>query len=122
MTLAELVFFFPVFYIQLYAIKHSLDPTFAFYTVRLPTSSEFHPVVYPVGTCLSADFHIEWQLLLWTTYSGLFAGRLGIANMFIGSSLTITTLIFCMLVVGNVASTAIFSVLYGFFSGTCESL
>ena len=75
MTLAELVFFFPVFYIQLYAIKHSLDPTFAFYTVRLPTSSEFHPVVYPVGSSLSADFHIEWQLLLWTTYSRVIRGQ-----------------------------------------------
>ena len=35
MTLYEMVFFFPSFYLQLDAIKHGLDPTFAFYSVHL---------------------------------------------------------------------------------------
>lgn len=37
MTLYEVVFFFPSFYLQLDAIKHGLDSTFAFYSVR-PTT------------------------------------------------------------------------------------
>ena len=35
MTLYEVVFFFPSFNLQLDAIKHGLDSTFAFYSVRL---------------------------------------------------------------------------------------
>lgn len=35
MTFSEIVFFFPAFYIQLYAIKQGLHPTFAFYCVRM---------------------------------------------------------------------------------------
>ena len=39
-TLFEMVFFFPCFYIQLDAIKHGVNAELAFYSVRCCSSSE----------------------------------------------------------------------------------
>ncbi|EJD04780.1 MFS general substrate transporter [Fomitiporia mediterranea MF3/22] len=100
MTLYEMVFFFPAFYLQLDAIKRGLDPTFAFYSLSILNGVSFFGRLVP----------------------GFFARPLGVANMFVFSTAGATVLIFCMLAVRTIPGVATFAALYGFFSGAFITL
>ncbi|KAH8115033.1 MFS general substrate transporter [Phellopilus nigrolimitatus] len=100
MTLFELVFFFPSFYLQLDAIEHGLDATFAFYSLSILNGVSFIGRLMP----------------------GFFARSLGVANMLVFSTASSTVLIFCMLAVRTVSGVAAFAALYGFFSGAFVTL
>ena len=53
---------------------------------------------------------------------GFFARLLGVANMFVFSTLSATIVIFGMIAVRTVAGVSVFAAFYGFWSGSCMSL
>ncbi|THH08435.1 hypothetical protein EW145_g2707 [Phellinidium pouzarii] len=100
MAFMDISFFFPSFYIQLDAIEHGLDATFAFYSLSILNGLSFIGRLVP----------------------GFLARTLGVANMFLFSTIGTTLVIFCMLAVRNTGSVASFAAFYGFFSGALISL
>ncbi|RDB17216.1 Riboflavin transporter MCH5 [Hypsizygus marmoreus] len=93
-------FFFPYFYLQLFAILHGVDFNIAFYTISIMNASSFFGRIIP----------------------NLFADKLGPINCVIPSALGSGVLILAMFGVNSVASAVLFSILYGFFSGAVLSL
>ncbi|TDL20275.1 MFS general substrate transporter [Rickenella mellea] len=92
--------FFPIFYLQLDAIKHSLDPKFAFYSLSIMNGASVVGRIVP----------------------GFFAHSLGVMNMIFVCTSCCGILIFAMLGVKSVASVAVFAMLYGFVTGAYVTL
>ncbi|KAF7375852.1 MFS general substrate transporter [Mycena sanguinolenta] len=90
-----IAFYFPLFFLQLDAITHGIDPNFSFYALVILNASAFVGRVTP----------------------GFFAHSLGIANMVAGSAGCGSVLILGMIGLSNIANTAVLAVLYGFSSG-----
>ncbi|GLB39004.1 putative major facilitator superfamily protein [Lyophyllum shimeji] len=92
--------YFPIFFIQLEAIKNGLSPDFAFYTLVILNG------VNTIGRVLPT----------------ILVRRFGVFNLMIFSMLVLGTLIFCVLAVKDVPGTVVFTILYGFFSGSYAGL
>lgn len=109
--------YYPFFFVQLNAIQHGLDRTFAFYTVRNSnlfnrTISSFPPQIAIVnGTGILGRVSINFLV-----------HRLGVFNLVIFCTCTCSILIFCTLAVDDVPGTVIFSILFGYFSSACKKL
>ncbi|EIN07491.1 MFS general substrate transporter [Punctularia strigosozonata HHB-11173 SS5] len=99
-TLVLFGLFFPQFYIQLDAIEHHVDSTFAFYTVAIMNAASFVGRVVP----------------------SFIAHNFGVINMMLACTLACGVLIFAMLGVTGIGGTIAFSILYGFFSGSYIAL
>ncbi|TFK45004.1 major facilitator superfamily domain-containing protein [Crucibulum laeve] len=95
LTIFSLGFYFPIFYLQLNAITHGLNKTFAFYALVIMNFSTFCSRL----TC------------------GFFARRLGVENLIAGAAFTCSIMIFAMMKLDSVASVVVVAVLYGVFSG-----
>jgi MFS family permease len=92
--------FFPVFYLQLDAVLHGVDKNVAFYSLSVLSAASFIGRIIPGG--LATKFGVFNLLVLFTMATGV---------------ITLS-----MLGVHNNASTLIFSVFYGIFSGGAISL
>ncbi|XP_006455155.1 hypothetical protein AGABI2DRAFT_187594 [Agaricus bisporus var. bisporus H97] len=86
--------YYPFFFVQLNAIQHGLDRTFAFYTIAIVN-----------GTGILGRVSINFLV-----------HRLGVFNLVIFCTCTCSILIFCTLAVDDVPGTVIFSILFGYFS------
>jgi len=93
-------FYYPFFYLQVDAITHGLNPTFAFYSLVILNFSGIFGRLTP----------------------GFLAGRLGVEYMVAISSGLCSVFIFAMIGVGNVASVVLIAVFYGFFAGAFVAL
>ncbi|EIW63445.1 MFS general substrate transporter [Trametes versicolor FP-101664 SS1] len=96
MTVFATGFYFPLFYIQLDALTHGLDKTFAFYSLVIMNASSFVGRLSP----------------------GWFANRLGSHNIIVTATFCCAILIFGMIGISSVASVVVIAVIYGFFVGT----
>lgn len=92
--------FFPIFYLQLDAITHGIDPDFAFYTLAILNGASIFGRILP-------------NLLLHSV---------GVYNLIFFCTAVSAALIFALFGVESVGSTAVFAILYGFFSGAFISL
>ncbi|KAF5384219.1 hypothetical protein D9615_003456 [Tricholomella constricta] len=92
--------YFPIFFLQLNAIKNGIDPSLAFYTLVILNGAS------TVGRVLP----------------NLLVARLGVFNVMVPSVFISGVLVFCILGLKNAAGTIVFAVLYGFFSGAYASL
>ncbi|KAF5384260.1 hypothetical protein D9615_003435 [Tricholomella constricta] len=92
--------YYPIFFIQLNAIKNGIDPKLAFYTVTILNGASVLGRVFPT----------------------MLVPRLGILNTVIPSIFTAAILVFCTLAVHDAAGTIVFAILYGFFSGAYAGL
>ncbi|KAJ7334061.1 MFS general substrate transporter [Mycena albidolilacea] len=93
-------FYFPVIYIQLYAVQHSISSNLAFYSIAiLNISSAFGRIS---GNYLS-DLYGPFNVMVFSTF-------------FTGAS------IWAMLGIHNAGSLVAISILYGFFSGAWLAL
>jgi MFS family permease len=88
--------YYPIFFLQLNAIKNGIAPQLAFYTITILNGSSVVGRVIP----------------------NLLVPRFGPFNVVIPCALITTILIFCTLAVKDVAGTIVFAILYGFFSGS----
>ncbi|TFK38657.1 MFS general substrate transporter [Crucibulum laeve] len=95
LTFFTIGFYFPLFFLQLDAIKHNLSERFGFYALVMMNATSF-------VARMSA---------------GLLAQRLGVMNMITVSTGCCAVLIFCMIALKTVASVVLLAVIYGFFSG-----
>ncbi|KAJ7246927.1 MFS general substrate transporter [Mycena rebaudengoi] len=93
-------FYFPLFYLQLDATQHGLDPTFAFYALVIMNASSFVGRLFP----------------------GFVSHRLGVKPMITVALGCGAILILGMIGVQSVASVVIIGVLYGFFAGCIVAL
>ncbi|VDB94433.1 unnamed protein product [Peniophora sp. CBMAI 1063] len=92
--------FFPYFYLQLYSIKHGINSTIAFYTLAILNAGSIPGRIIP----------------------NLYARRIGIFNSIIFCCLSCAVLLFALYGISAAASTIVFSIIYGFFSGAFLSL
>ncbi|QRV80924.1 major facilitator superfamily transporter [Ceratobasidium sp. AG-Ba] len=92
--------FFPIFYLQLFAVVHGLDETLAFYSLAIMNAAS----------------------VLGRTIPNFFADRFGAFNLVISCSAISGALIFTMFGVKSSGTLIVFSILYGFFSGAYISL
>ncbi|KIM41319.1 hypothetical protein M413DRAFT_72154 [Hebeloma cylindrosporum] len=98
LTLAGL--YYPIFFLQLNAIKNGMDPHLAFYTLAILNGASGLGRVIP-------------NLLVY---------RLGAFNVLIPCVFLASVLVFCTLAIKDVAGTMVFAILYGFFSGSYVSV
>ncbi|KAI0311929.1 MFS general substrate transporter [Amylostereum chailletii] len=92
--------FFPYFYLQLYAILHGMDPTLAFYTLAILNGSSIPGRILP----------------------NFYADYIGPFNALTPSCFACGVLLIALLGIKSTASTIVFTVLFGFFSGAFLSL
>ncbi|KAF7303596.1 MFS general substrate transporter [Mycena indigotica] len=95
-------FYYPLFYLQLDAIQHGLDPTFAFYSLVIMNTSSFVGRLAP----------------------GFVAHRFAVQRMITVFAACGAVLILCMIALQDEASVIVIGILYGFFAGcivTCMS-
>ncbi|PPQ63899.1 hypothetical protein CVT24_010366 [Panaeolus cyanescens] len=92
--------YYPIFFVQLNAIKNGINPTLAFYTITILNGASVVGRVVP----------------------NLFVHKTGPFNMIIPCIFVSALLVFCTLAVDNAPGTIIFAILYGFFSGSYISL
>ncbi|CAL1704013.1 unnamed protein product [Somion occarium] len=93
-------FYFPLFYLQLNAITHGLDVTFAFYAVAILNG------VSVIGRILPT----------------FVAARFGVINMLAFCMYSCSILVFGLLGVKTVGGTVAFSVIFGLFGGGLVTL
>ncbi|KAJ7075926.1 MFS general substrate transporter [Mycena belliarum] len=93
-------FYYPLFYLQLDATQHGLDPTFAFYALVIMNAASFVGRLVP----------------------GFVAHRWGVKTMITVASGCGAVLILAMVGIHNAASVVAFGVLYGFFAGIIVTL
>ncbi|KAJ7122233.1 major facilitator superfamily domain-containing protein [Mycena epipterygia] len=92
--------YFPLFYLQLDAVKHGINQTFSFYSLVIMNTSSFVGRLAP----------------------GFVARRFGIINMVAAASGCGAVLIFCMIALRSIASVVVIGVLYGFCAGVFITL
>ncbi|KAI0696992.1 MFS general substrate transporter [Cerioporus squamosus] len=92
--------FFPYFYLQLYSILHGVDANFAFYTIAIMNGAAIPGRIVP----------------------SYLADRYGPFNTILLPTVACSALLFSLFGVQEVASTVVFAVLFGFFSGAYLSL
>ncbi|KAJ7499842.1 MFS general substrate transporter [Mycena latifolia] len=100
LTIFNMGFFFPTFYLQLDAVTHGIDQTFSFYSLVIMNTASF-------AGRLSAGF---------------VARRLGILNMTIAATACVAALILAMIALRTVASVVVIGVLYGYCAGVYVTL
>lgn len=88
--------YYPIFFLQLNAIKNGIPPQLAFYTIAILNASSVVGRVIP----------------------NLLVPRFGPFNVVIPCVLISSILVFCTLAVKDVVGTIVFAILYGFFSGS----
>ncbi|KAF7354301.1 MFS general substrate transporter [Mycena venus] len=93
-------FYFPLFYLQLDAMTHGINETFAFYSLVIMNASSFVGRLSP----------------------GFFAQKLGVHNMVTASAGAGAVLILCMIALKSVASVVVIGVIYGFAAGVFITL
>jgi MFS family permease len=93
-------FYFPLFYLQLDAMTHGINETFAFYSLVIMNASSFVGRLSP----------------------GFFAQKLGVHNMVTASAGAGAVLILSMIALKSVASVVVIGVLYGFSAGVFITL
>ncbi|KAG8764458.1 hypothetical protein FRC12_008096 [Ceratobasidium sp. 428] len=91
---------FPIFYIQLFAVIHDIDTELALYSLTILNAAS----------------------IFGRTIPNLLADKFGIFNVIIPCSAIVGVLVFAMLGVTSVGALIVFSILYGFFSGAFVSL
>ncbi|KAF8645564.1 hypothetical protein AX16_007737 [Volvariella volvacea WC 439] len=99
--------FFPYFYLQLYAIDKGVSTNLAFYVALLYN--------FPKVAILNSGS------VLGRILPNFFADRLGAYNMLLACLVCSAVLAFCIFAVQDFAGIVVFGILYGFFSGSCES-
>jgi len=92
--------FFPLFYLQLFAQSHGINPELAFYTLSIANAASVVGRVLP----------------------NFLADKFGVFNMLIAASTGSGVIILCWLPATNTAGVIVFSILFGFFSGAYVSL
>ncbi|KAJ6629721.1 major facilitator superfamily domain-containing protein [Mycena sp. CBHHK59/15] len=93
-------YYFPLFYLQLDAISHGIDQTFAFYSLVILNASSFVGRLWP----------------------GFFARSLGVLNMITVASGCGAVVILGIIGLKNIISVTIICVLYGFCAGVYITL
>ncbi|KAF8205980.1 major facilitator superfamily domain-containing protein [Mycena galopus ATCC 62051] len=93
-------FYYPLFYLQLDAVQHGIDPTFAFYAIVIMNAASFAGRLLP----------------------GLVLHVWGVKSMITVGSGCGAVLILSMIAIHNVASVVTIGIIYGFFAGGIVTL
>ncbi|KAG8741703.1 hypothetical protein FRC10_002576 [Ceratobasidium sp. 414] len=91
---------FPIFYLQLFAVRHNLDQNLAFYSLTILNAAS----------------------IIGRTIPNFLSDRVGVFNVMIPCSAIAGILVFAMFGVKSSGALLVFSILYGFFSGSFFSL
>ncbi|KAF9552105.1 MFS general substrate transporter [Agrocybe pediades] len=92
--------YYPIFFLQLNAIKNGIDPTLAFYTLAILNGGSVIGRILP----------------------NMIVHKFGAFNVIVPSVYIASILVFCTLAIKDVPGTVIFAILYGFFSGSYASV
>lgn len=106
--------YLPLFFLQLYAVKHNVSSTLAFYSVRtLPSPFADNLLTPRQLTILNAVSAIG------RIVTNLAVNKYGPINAVLICSTCCTLLLFCLLAVKNAVGIVLFAAIYGFFIGSC---
>ncbi|KAG1807030.1 major facilitator superfamily domain-containing protein, partial [Suillus subaureus] len=94
-TLCQIGFYFPVFYLQLDSIKHGIDVQFSFYSLVILNAA------CVVGRCTA----------------GIIPAYTGLLNLIIVATAACSILIISMIALSDISSVVVIGVGYGYFSG-----
>ncbi|KAG2359034.1 major facilitator superfamily domain-containing protein [Suillus spraguei] len=97
LTLFQIGFFFPVFYLQLDSIKHDINIDLSFYSLVIMNAASF------IGRCMS----------------GIIASYTGALNLMIASTVACSAIIISMIALSDTDSMVLLGLAYGYFSGIC---
>lgn len=95
LTLFQIGFFFPVFYLQLDSIKHGINIDFSFYSLAIMNAASF------IGRCMT----------------GIIAPYTGVLNLMIVSTVACSAIIISMIALSDTGSMVLLGLAYGYFSG-----
>lgn len=95
LTLFQIGFFFPVFYLQLDSIKHDINIDLSFYSLVIMNAASF------IGRCMS----------------GIIASYTGALNLMIVSTVACSAIIISMIALSDTDSMVLLGLAYGYFSG-----
>ncbi|KZT03786.1 MFS general substrate transporter [Laetiporus sulphureus 93-53] len=90
--------FFPYFYLQVWVTEHGLSSTLSFYTIPILNAGTIFGRIIP----------------------NFIADYVGVFNMFCPMALVSAALIFAMFGVMSPGAVIVFTILYGFFTGSCR--
>ncbi|KAJ8517146.1 hypothetical protein ONZ45_g5629 [Pleurotus djamor] len=99
-AMCMMAIFFPIFFLQLFVIKHDMDREFAFYSISILNAASVCGRIIP----------------------GFFVPYTGVFNQMIVNTVGIIVVMFCLLAVNNVAGVICFAIFFGFFSGAAVTL
>ncbi|KAG9119207.1 hypothetical protein FRC07_005859, partial [Ceratobasidium sp. 392] len=98
--LCMLGIWFPIFYLQLFAVRHNLDRNLSFYALTILNAASIPGRTIP----------------------NFISDRVGVFNVMIPCSAVAGVLVFAMFGIHSSGALVVFSILYGFFSGSFFSL
>ncbi|KAG8739439.1 hypothetical protein FRC12_016296 [Ceratobasidium sp. 428] len=98
--LSMLGIWYPIFYIQLFAVRHNLDQNLSFYALTILNAAS----------------------ILGRTIPNFISDRIGVFNVMIPCTAIAGVLVFAMFGVKSSGALVVFAILYGFFSGSFFSL
>ncbi|KAK2460860.1 hypothetical protein APHAL10511_007330 [Amanita phalloides] len=93
-------YYFPIFFLQLYAIKRGVNSALAFYSLTILNGTSIFGRIIP----------------------NLIVHKYGVMNAILVCSVSCTVMIFCILAVRNAVGIIFFGAVYGFFTGAYASL
>ncbi|KAG2133316.1 major facilitator superfamily domain-containing protein [Suillus clintonianus] len=99
-TLCQIGFFYPVFYLQLDSIKHGVDVHFSFYSLVILNAAAV------IGRCTA----------------GIIASYTGLLNLTIASTFACGALIISMIALSQMSGVIVIAVTYGYVSGVFVSM
>ncbi|KAG2152565.1 MFS general substrate transporter [Suillus bovinus] len=98
--LAQIGFFFPLYYLQLDSIKHGINVHFSFYSFVILNAASV------IGRCTA----------------GIIAPYTGLLNLTIVSTAACGVVIISMIALSNISSVVVIGIAYGYFSGVYIAL
>ena len=107
--------YFPLFYIQLDAVEHNLNETFAFYSVSIILD-----IIPDLCNLVIQLVILNFANVLGRIIPGFLANTLGVANMITASTLICSAVTFAMIGLHNVVGVVFIALIYGFVIGASE--
>ena len=107
------------FYLQLYAIEHGVNPEIAFYTVRtLSLDLRSRALTHRHRLQLAV---MNAAAVFGRVVPNYFADKYGPFNTVLPVTFACAVLLFALFGITTLAGTVVFAILFGFFSGACQS-
>ena len=109
----------PLFYLQLYAVVHNINETFAFYLVSATSCVCMLVFIVLMKSVIQLTI-LNGASVTGRVAPGFVFKYVGVVNIMIICGACCVVLLFSLLAMKTLAAVTVFAVLFGFVSGACE--